>query len=73
MRYSNMLHRKLLVKIKELESERDEWRYDAQRLADAIRVTREFVGEELLPAQDAWDWYDTTRAHEALVAKYHRV
>jgi hypothetical protein len=58
------------VRIKELEAERDDWRYDAQRLADSIRVTQGEMGK--LPTTAAWDWYDATRAHEALVLKYHR-
>lgn len=32
-------------------------------LAQAIRLTREYVGEELLPAVEGWSWYDALRRH----------
>ncbi|MFI1166579.1 hypothetical protein ACH4UM_23985 [Streptomyces sp. NPDC020801] len=32
-------------------------------LAQAIRLTREYVGEELLPPIDGWSWYDALRRH----------
>ena len=40
-------------------------------LAQALRLTREYVGEELLPATDGWSWYDALRRwapHELLAA-----
>lgn len=30
-------------------------------LAEAIRLTREYVGADLLPAVDGWSWYDALR------------
>lgn len=30
-------------------------------LAQAIRLTREYVGADLLPAVEGWDWYDALR------------
>lgn len=30
-------------------------------LAQAIRLTREYVGEEMLPAVEGWSWYDALR------------
>jgi hypothetical protein len=30
-------------------------------LAQAIRLTREYVGEELLPPVEGWSWYDALR------------
>jgi hypothetical protein len=32
-------------------------------LAQAIRLTREYVGEELLPPIEGWSWYDALRRH----------
>jgi hypothetical protein len=32
-------------------------------LAQAIRLTREYVGEDLLPAVEGWSWYDALRRH----------
>lgn len=32
-------------------------------LAQALRLTREYVGEELLPAVEGWSWYDALRRH----------
>lgn len=40
----------------------EEARYQAERglaeLAQAIRLTREYVGEDALPATEGWSWYD---------------
>ncbi|WP_327592485.1 hypothetical protein [Streptomyces chartreusis] len=32
-------------------------------LAQALRLTREYVGDELLPAVEGWSWYDALRRH----------
>lgn len=32
-----------------------------RELAEAIRLTREYVGEDLLPAVEGWSWYDALR------------
>jgi hypothetical protein len=32
-------------------------------LAQALRLTREYVGEDLLPAVEGWSWYDALRRH----------
>ncbi len=28
------------------------------RLAEALRLTQEYIGDDLLPHIDGWDWYD---------------
>ncbi|MFJ4735237.1 hypothetical protein ACIP6V_23685 [Streptomyces sp. NPDC088770] len=32
-------------------------------LARALRLTREYVGEDVLPAVEGWSWYDALRRH----------
>lgn len=32
-------------------------------MAEAIRFTREYVGEETLPPIEGWSWYDAMRKH----------
>ncbi|MFJ2719416.1 hypothetical protein [Streptomyces sp. NPDC087437] len=32
-------------------------------LAQALRLTREYVGEDVLPAAEGWSWYDALRRH----------
>ncbi|WP_326804916.1 hypothetical protein OIE49_29465 [Streptomyces sp. NBC_01788] len=32
-------------------------------LAQALRLTREYVGEDVLPAVEGWSWYDALRRH----------
>lgn len=39
-----------------------EQRNDIHRLREAIRLTREYVGEAMLPAVEGWDWYDAIKA-----------
>ncbi|MFJ3867890.1 hypothetical protein [Streptomyces nigra] len=50
--------------------ERDQAQQRAERaeaavaeLAQAIRLTREYVGEDVLPAVEGWSWYDALRRH----------
>lgn len=42
------------ARIEELETAR-------MGLAQAIRLTREYVGADVLPAVKGWDWYDALR------------
>ena len=32
---------------------------------EAIRLTREYVGEEMLPEIEGWSWYDWTQKAKA--------
>ena len=36
----------------------------------AIHLTREYVGEERLPALDGWSWFDATKRGEHALAAY---
>ncbi len=31
-----------------------------EQCVEALRLTREYVGEEMLPALEGWSWYDAT-------------
>jgi len=42
-----------------------DWRALAGELAEAIRLTREYVGEESLPAVPGWSWFDATQHFDA--------
>ena len=35
---------------------------DVVRLREAIRLTREYVGDSTLPALEGWDWFDAVKA-----------
>lgn len=35
----------------------------ADRLARALRLTQEYVGAELLPPIEGWEWFDALNAH----------
>ncbi|MGW3511195.1 hypothetical protein [Streptomyces sp. NPDC000994] len=35
----------------------------AADLAQALRLTREYVGEDMLPAVEGWSWFDALRRH----------
>lgn len=35
----------------------------AQMLAEALRLTQEYVGDELLPPVEGWSWFDALKAH----------
>jgi hypothetical protein len=37
---------------------------------EALRLTREYVGEKVLPAIEGWSWYDATVAVDAWLASY---
>ena len=39
-----------------------EQRNDIRILREAIRLTREYVGETMLPAEDGWTWYEAIKA-----------
>jgi hypothetical protein len=41
-----------------------DWRSIAAQLAEAIRLTREYVGENMLPAVPGWSWYDAMQRFE---------
>lgn len=44
--------------------------YEALRTAvEAIRLTREYVGEALLPPMPGWAWYDATEAINDLLER----
>lgn len=45
-----------------------DWRLIAEKLAEAIRLTREYVGEANLPALPGWSWYEATKRYEEAVA-----
>lgn len=61
--------REVLAVNNRLVEERNEWRKMAGRLATAIDLTRQYVGEDTLPAIEGWSWFDATRAYEALVKR----
>jgi hypothetical protein len=42
-----------------------DWRSIAGELVEAIRLTREYVGEESLPAVPGWSWFDATQHFDA--------
>lgn len=46
-----------------------DWRAIATQAVEALRLTREYVGEEMLPALEerGWSWYDATQAYNAAV------
>jgi len=31
-----------------------------EQCVEALRLTREYVGEEMLPPLEGWSWYDAT-------------
>ncbi len=35
---------------------------DVERLREAIRLTREYVGERMLPAREGWTWFEVIGA-----------
>ncbi|MFE1082460.1 hypothetical protein [Brevibacterium sediminis] len=42
-------------------------------LAHAIRLTVEYVGNDLLPAKEGWSWYDALKRHRPeLVEEFER-
>lgn len=73
-------HGVLLDQIRELHQENERLRAaspderlrealaDAERLATALRLTQEYVGDELLPPLPGWSWFDALNAHAALAA-----
>lgn len=40
-----------------------DWKAIADQLAEAIRLTREYVGEKTLPAVSGWSWFDAMQAY----------
>jgi hypothetical protein len=53
----------LLTDLHRLRAELEQAQAAVAELAQAIRLTREYVGEELLPPVDGWSWYDALRRH----------
>lgn len=45
-----------------------DWLLVAIDLAEAIRLTREYVGEDKLPALEGWSWFDAMQKYEAAMA-----
>lgn len=43
-----------------------DWRAHAEMLAQALRLTQEYVGDAILPPQEGWSWFDALRAHSNL-------
>lgn len=37
---------------------------------EAVRLTREYVGEEVLPEIEGWSWYDWIQKAEAALARF---
>ncbi len=46
------------------DSAEQDWHSIARQLADAIWLTREYVGEDTLPSQPGWSWYDAIQRFE---------
>lgn len=42
------------------------WRMVADQLAEALRLTREYIGEDKLPPASGWSWYDAMQKYEYL-------
>lgn len=45
----------------------DRLRNLANQMYEALRLTREYVGEDVLPAIEGWSWYDAMTAYENYV------
>lgn len=41
----------------------------ADRLAEAIRLTQEYIGSDQLPAIEGWCWFDALQAHRVLTGQ----
>lgn len=41
------------------------WEEVADRLATAIRLTQQYVGYNVLPEREGWEWYDALKVYEA--------
>lgn len=44
--------------------EHGDWETVAMQLAEAIRLTREYVGDAVLPAREGWAWFDALQEFE---------
>jgi hypothetical protein len=53
----------IVPEIDRLAAELEQAKTAVAELAQAIRLTREYVGEELLPPVEGWSWYDALRRH----------
>ncbi len=56
----------LLAEVDALRAEAQQLREALWRGVEAMRLTREYVGEDVLPVVEGWSWFDWTR--EALAA-----
>lgn len=54
-------------------SKLEEARQLLEQAKEALRLTREYVGEDMLPALDGWSWYDATVAIQNFLDKKVRV
>lgn len=43
-----------------------DWRSEAARLAEALRLTQEYVGNFLLPPVEGWSWFDALKRYDSL-------
>ena len=65
----NLIVKAAFAKIADLEEALRLANEDAERLAWAFRLTREYVGEALLPAIEGWSWFDALKAHAERTGK----
>lgn len=49
--------------IADLESENAQLRRDVARLVQALCLTHQYVGWEVLPPVPGWDWFDVLAVH----------
>lgn len=42
------------------------WAEEAHRLAKAIRLTQEYVGDQILPSIPGWSWFDSLERYYRL-------
>ncbi len=60
---------KLLDKINEVKKQREELVAALEECRQAFDFTRQYIGEEKLPAIKGWSWFDAdTKAREALAS-----
>lgn len=52
----------------EAEAENERLRSALRQSREALRLTREYIGEETLPAADGWAWFDAINIIDAVLA-----
>lgn len=52
------------------EIEWGDWKATAEMMAEALRLTREYVGEDKLPALPGWSWFDAMQQYEKTKLAY---